>query len=77
MGDAAAVPLNTRAARVLALPGDEARALDHARIGSGHILLGLVREGEGIPAGVLASLGVHDLPRLRETVARADRPPLL
>jgi ATP-dependent Clp protease ATP-binding subunit ClpC len=77
LGDATEVPLNACAARVLALAGDEARALDHERIGSGHILLGLVREGEGIPAGVLASLGVHDLALLREADARADQPPLL
>jgi ATP-dependent Clp protease ATP-binding subunit ClpC len=77
VSDSPNVPLNARAARVLALADDEARARGHRRVGSGHILLGLIREGEGIPAGILASMGVHDLARMREAVAEVDQPPLL
>ena len=49
---------NDRAKRVLALAQDEAIRFNHNYIGTEHLLLGLVREGEGIAAGVLESLGV-------------------
>jgi Clp amino terminal domain, pathogenicity island component len=52
------VGLTPRAKRVIKLAIDEARGLGHRHIGTEHLLLGLVREGEGIAAGVLASLGV-------------------
>jgi ATP-dependent Clp protease ATP-binding subunit ClpC len=48
-----------RAKKVLELAIDEARRLNHHYIGTEHLLLGLVREGEGIAAGVLESLGVN------------------
>ena len=51
--------LTPRAKKVLELAADEARRLNHDYIGTGHLLLGLVREGEGIAAGVLESLGVN------------------
>jgi len=51
--------LTPRAKKVLELAADEARRLKHDYIGTGHLLLGLVREGEGIAAGVLESLGVN------------------
>jgi uncharacterized damage-inducible protein DinB len=54
MGD---IGLTPRAKRVIELAVDEARSLDHHYIGTEHLLLGLVREGEGIAAGVLESLG--------------------
>jgi ATP-dependent Clp protease ATP-binding subunit ClpC len=44
---------------VIQLAVDEARRLGHHYIGTEHLLLGLVREGEGIAAGVLESLGVR------------------
>jgi ATP-dependent Clp protease ATP-binding subunit ClpC len=44
---------------VIELAVDEARRLNHHYIGTEHLLLGLVREGEGIAAGVLKSLGVN------------------
>ncbi len=51
--------LTPRAKKVLELAADEARRLHHDSIGTEHLLLGLVREGEGIAAGVLESLGVN------------------
>ena len=56
MGD---IGLTPRARKVIELAVDEARRLNHHYIGTEHILLGLVREGEGIAAGVLESLGVN------------------
>src|SRR3990170_2975656 len=58
-----------RARKVLTLAQDEARRLDHNYIGTEHLLLGLVREGEGIAAGVLESLGVN-LDKVRHEVIR-------
>ncbi len=52
------VGLTPRAKKVIELAVDEARRLDHHYIGTEHLLLGLIREGEGIAAGVLQSLGV-------------------
>jgi hypothetical protein len=56
-----------RARKVLTLAGEEAQRLNHNYIGSEHLLLGLVREGDGVAARVLTSLGVR-LPVLRESV---------
>src|SRR5258708_9772780 len=53
------IGLTPRAKKVIELAGDEARRLNHTYIGTEHLLLGLVREGEGIAAGVLESLGVN------------------
>ena len=53
------VGLTPRAKKVMELAVDEARWLNHHYIGTEHLLLGLVREGEGIAAGVLESLGVN------------------
>jgi len=50
--------LTLRAKRVIELAVDEARRLNHHYIGTEHLLLGMVREGEGIAAGVLNMLGV-------------------
>src|SRR5438309_7116340 len=52
------IGLTPRAKKVIELAVDEARRLNHHYIGTEHLLLGLVREGEGIGAGVLESLGV-------------------
>ncbi len=52
------IGLTPRAKKVIELAVDEARRLNHHYIGTEHLLLGLVREGEGIAAGVLESLGV-------------------
>jgi ATP-dependent Clp protease ATP-binding subunit ClpC len=52
------IGLTPRSIKVLELAVDEARRLNHHYVGTEHLLLGLVREGEGIAAGVLESLGV-------------------
>jgi ATP-dependent Clp protease ATP-binding subunit ClpA len=54
------IPFTPRATKVLELALREALALGHNYIGTEHILLGLVTEGEGVGAGVLASLGAAD-----------------
>src|SRR6266481_1303938 len=61
------VGLTPNAKRVIELAIDEARRLGHNYIGTEHLLLGLVREGEGIAAGVLESLGVN-LDKVRHQV---------
>ena len=52
------LPVSDRARQALALAQEEARALNHTFVGTEHILLGLLREEDGIAATVLASLGV-------------------
>ena len=60
-------PFTPRAKKVLELALREALQLNHSYVGTEHILLGLVREGEGVAATVLVSLGA-DLPRVRQAV---------
>jgi ATP-dependent Clp protease ATP-binding subunit ClpC len=67
---ASATGLTPRAKRVIELAVDEARRMNHDAIGTSHLLLGIVREGEGIAAGALESLGVN-LEQLRERVIGA------
>jgi len=55
---AGAAGLTSRAKRVIELAIDEARQLGHAYIGTEHLLLGLLREGEGVAAGVLDSFSI-------------------
>jgi ATP-dependent Clp protease ATP-binding subunit ClpC len=64
------VGLTPRAKRVIELAVDEARLLGHQYIGTEHILLGLLREGEGVAAGVLESLGVS-VDRVHAELSRA------
>jgi ATP-dependent Clp protease ATP-binding subunit ClpC len=61
------IPFTSRARRVLGLARGEAMRLGHNYIGTEHILLGLIREGEGVAAQVLQKLGA-DLNRVRQTV---------
>ncbi|MGE5581680.1 MAG: ATP-dependent Clp protease ATP-binding subunit [Bacillota bacterium] len=61
------IPFTPRAKRVLELAADEARQLGHNYIGTEHILLGLIREGEGVAAQVLRNLGA-DLDKVRKEV---------
>ena len=61
------VPFTPRAKKVLELSLREALQLSHNYIGTEHILLGLVREGEGVASQVLHKLGA-DLNRVRQTV---------
>jgi ATP-dependent Clp protease ATP-binding subunit ClpC len=63
------ISLTPRAKRVIELSIEEARRLGHNYIGTEHLLLGLVREGEGIAAGVLESLGVN-LEKVRSQVVQ-------
>ena len=51
------IPYTPRVKKVLALAGKEAKALNHSYVGTEHILLGLLREGEGVAARVLKSSG--------------------
>jgi ATP-dependent Clp protease ATP-binding subunit ClpC len=61
------IPFTPRAKKVLELSLREALQLGHNYIGTEHILLGLIREGEGVAAQVLQKLGA-DLNRVRQTV---------
>ena len=63
------IPFTPRAKRVLELSLEEARQLGHNYIGTEHLLLGLIREGEGVAARVLENLGV-DLSKVRTQVVR-------
>ena len=67
-----------RARRAVVLAQEEARKLDHGYIGTEHLLLGLIREGEGVAAKALESLGIS-LKTVREQVVarvgRGQRPP--
>ncbi len=61
------VGLSPRAKRVLELAIDEARTMGHGYVGTEHLLLGLIREGEGVAAQVLMNLGLR-LEDVREEV---------
>jgi len=63
------IGLTPRAKKVIELAIDEARHLGHNYIGTEHLLLGLLREGEGVAAGVLDSLGIT-LERVRAETTR-------
>jgi len=75
-GQAEMVGLSPRAKRVLELAIDEARLMGHGYVGTEHLLLGLLREGEGVAAQVLENLGI-DLDRARSEVLEllGGRPP--
>jgi len=61
------IPYTPRVKKVLALAGKEAKALNHSYVGTEHILLGLLREGEGVAARVLKSLDI-DIERCRNEI---------
>ncbi len=63
------IGLTPRAKKVIELAVDEARRLNHHYIGTEHLLIGLMREGEGVAAGVLESLGVS-LEKVRDETNR-------
>ena len=63
------IGLTPRAKKVIELAVDEARRLNHHYIGTEHLLIGLMREGEGVAAGVLESLGVS-LDKVRAETSR-------
>ncbi|CAI8265110.1 MAG: Negative regulator of genetic competence ClpC/MecB [Puniceicoccaceae bacterium MED-G32] len=62
-----AIPYTPRVKKVLALSGKEAKLLNHSYVGTEHLLLGLLREGEGVAARVLKSLNI-DIERCRNEV---------
>jgi|TARA_B110000971_G_scaffold67364_1_gene69093 ATP-dependent Clp protease ATP-binding subunit ClpC len=64
------IPFTPRAKRVLELSLEEARQLGHNYIGTEHLLLGLIREGEGVAARVLENLDV-DLSKVRSQIIRS------
>lgn len=66
-GQAVEIPFTPRAKRVLELAIDEGRQMGHNYVGTEHVLLGLVREGEGVAAQVLKNLGA-DLDKVRKQV---------
>ena len=63
------IPYTPRVKKVLALAGKEAKSLNHSYVGTEHILLGLLREGEGVAARVLKNLDV-DIERTRNEVLK-------
>ena len=63
------IGLTPRAKKVIELAVDEARRLNHHYIGTEHLIIGLMREGEGVAAGVLESLGVS-LDKVRAETSR-------
>jgi len=64
------IPFTPRAKRVLELSLEEARELGHNYIGTEHLLLGMIREGEGVAVRVLKKMGV-DLTKLRSEIIRS------
>jgi ATP-dependent Clp protease ATP-binding subunit ClpC len=63
------IPFTPRVKKVLSLAGSEARALNHSYVGTEHILLGLLREGEGVASRILKNLSV-DLEKTRLSILR-------
>src|SRR6059036_2840594 len=63
------IPYTPRVKKVLALAGKEAKSLNHSYVGTEHILLGLLREGEGVAARVLKSLEL-DIERTRNEILK-------
>ena len=66
---AGSIPYTPRVKKVLALAGKEAKTLNHSYVGTEHILLGLLREGEGVAARVLKTLDI-DIERTRNEILR-------
>src|SRR6201982_2175268 len=66
------IPYTPRVKKVLALAGKEAQALHHSYVGTEHILLGLLREGEGVAARVLKSLEVDPARARNEILKELD-----
>ncbi|MGD9896171.1 MAG: ATP-dependent Clp protease ATP-binding subunit [Candidatus Methylacidiphilaceae bacterium] len=63
------IPYTPRVKKVLALAQKEAKGLNHSYVGTEHILLGLLREGEGVAARVLKNLEI-DLERVRNEILK-------
>src|SRR4030095_1699252 len=67
------IPYTPRVKKVLALAAKEARALNHTYVGTEHILLGLLREGDGVAARVLKNLDV-DIEQTRQEILKELEP---
>jgi ATP-dependent Clp protease ATP-binding subunit ClpA len=65
------IPYTPRVKQVLSLAAKEARALNHRQVGTDHILLGLLREGDGIAARVLQKMGMT-IDRTRQEIVKID-----
>jgi len=63
------IPYTPRVKKVLSLAGKEAKALNHTYVGTEHILLGLLREGDGVAAKVLKNLDV-DIEQCRQEILK-------
>src|SRR5688572_30581092 len=63
------IPYTPRVKKVLALASKEAKALNHTYVGTEHILLGLLREGDGVAARVLKNLDV-DIEQTRQEILK-------
>src|SRR5262249_2313891 len=74
--------LTPRCKRVIDLAYDEARTLNNNYIGTEHLLLGLIREGEGLAGRILTKLGVQlertraEVQSLQESQPKSDAPPV-
>ena len=66
------IPYTPRVKKVLALASKEAKALNHTYVGTEHILLGLLREGDGVAPKVLKNLGVNPEETRREILRELD-----
>ena len=69
------IPYTPRVKKVLALAQKEAKALNHTYVGTEHILLGLLREGDGVASRVLVNLGV-DIEQTRQEILKELDPNL-
>src|SRR5438045_7412556 len=69
------IPYTPRVKKVLALAAKEAKALNHSYVGTEHILLGLLREGDGVAARVLKTLDV-DIEQTRQEILKELDPNL-
>ena len=69
------IPYTPRVKKVLALASKEAKALNHTYVGTEHILLGLLLEGDGVAARVLRNRGV-ELDKIREQILQELNPNL-
>jgi ATP-dependent Clp protease ATP-binding subunit ClpA len=67
--EAGCIPYTPRVKKVLALAAKESKALHHSYVGTEHILLGLLREGDGVAARVLTNLGL-DAEVIRQNILR-------
>jgi hypothetical protein len=69
------IPYTPRVKKVLALAAKEARALGHTYVGTEHMLLGMLREGDGVAGRVLSSFGVNVEQARQEVLRELDPNP--